>query len=261
MQKRFKDKVGIITGAASGIGLEIANHLMSEGANLVINDINEDALTTSFADQMLMESSQCKTVAGNAENRNLITKLVETAIETYGKLDFAVANAGLTSFGDFFDFTEEQFSHIMNLNLGGSFFLAQAAARQMRAQGNGGSILLVSSVLGFQAYPHLTAYAMSKAALTMMARSLVVELSPYNITINCLAPGATLTPRTALEESDYAQTWSQLIPVGEVCQPSDIAPSALFLLSEDARHITGQTLIIDGGWTAVSKYPDQNATK
>lgn len=253
--KRFENKVGIITGAATGIGLEIARDLLEEGALLTINDVDEEALTDSFASTGWYGDKKVRLMGGDAGHIDHISSLVRNTVEHFGHLDFVIANAGLTSFDDFFDFTPEQFAQIIDLNLRGAFFLTQAAARQMKIQKKGGKILLISSVIGIQAYPQLTAYAMSKAALMMMARNLVVELSPYHITINCLAPGATLTPRTAYEEEDYAETWRHLIPLGSVCTPSDISGPALFILSDTASHITGQTLVIDGGWSSVSHYP------
>jgi NAD(P)-dependent dehydrogenase (short-subunit alcohol dehydrogenase family) len=142
----------------------------------------------------------------------------------------------------------------MRLNLGGTFFLAQAAAIQMRAQGDGGSIVFTSSVTGHQAHRQLTAYGMSKAAIEMLARGLVVELSPYGITVNAVAPGATLTERTAAD-AGYEHTWSELTPMGRPASPADIAQAILFLAGPGARHITGQTLIVDGGWSVVSPGP------
>ena len=167
-----------------------------------------------------------------------------------------VANAGLTQFGDFFDFQEEDFRKVLDLNLKGAFFLTQAAARQMRNTEDGGRILLMSSVVADVACPNLAVYSMTKAALRAMARSLVLDLSPYGITINAIAPGATLTERTALEEEDYDGVWSKLNPMGRTARPDDSAQTALFLLSPAARHITGQTLIVDGGWTSVGLTPD-----
>jgi 3-oxoacyl-[acyl-carrier protein] reductase len=254
-QKRFENKVGIITGAASGIGLKIAMELLEEGALMTINDLNEEALMGSFITTDWYQDGKVRLMAGDAGQTEHISSLVDRTVKQFGQLDFVIVNAGLTAFGDFLDFTYEQFAQVIDLNLRGAFFLTQAAARQMTIQKKGGKILLISSVIGIQAYPKLTAYAMSKAALMMMARNLVVELSPHQITINCLAPGATLTPRTAQEEADYADTWGQLIPLGSVGTPKDISGPALFILSDAANHITGQTLVIDGGWTSVSQYP------
>lgn len=180
--------------------------------------------------------------------------MVDTAVGTFGRLDIVVANAGLTLFGDFFGYTPALFDQVMRLNLGGTFFLAQAAAIRMRAQGHGGSIVFTSSVTGHQAHKDLTAYGMSKAAIEMLARALVVELSPYRITVNAVAPGATLTERTAADPV-YERTWSALTPMGRPATPADIAQAVLFLAGPGARHITGQTLVVDGGWTVVSPGP------
>jgi glucose 1-dehydrogenase len=198
---------------------------------------------------------RCIAVAGDAGDIAFVREMVDTAVRTFGRLDIVVANAGLTFFGDFFDYEPAAFAQVMQLNLTGSFFLAQAAARQMRSQGEGGSIVFMSSVTGHQAHRHLTAYGMSKAALEMLARGLVVELSPHRITVNAVAPGATLTERTALD-ADYANTWRELTPMGRAATPADIASAVVFLAGPEARHITGQTLVVDGGWSVVSPGPD-----
>jgi NAD(P)-dependent dehydrogenase (short-subunit alcohol dehydrogenase family) len=124
----------------------------------------------------------------------------------------------------------------------------------MKQQGTGGSLLFTSSVTGHQAHKNQAAYGMTKAAIEMLAKNLVIELSPYNINVNTVAPGATLTERT-MEDPGYASTWSKITPMGRAAYTSDIAQAALFLVSDGARHITGQTLVIDGGWTAISPSP------
>jgi 3-oxoacyl-[acyl-carrier protein] reductase len=142
----------------------------------------------------------------------------------------------------------------MNLNISGSFLLTQAAAKQMKQQESGGSILLMSSVTGHQAHKNLAAYGITKAALEMLAKTLVLELSPFNISINAIAPGATITERTS-EDENYMATWSRITPMGKPATVEDIANAALFMVSPASRHITGQSLIIDGGWTSVSPSP------
>lgn len=115
-------------------------------------------------------------------------------------------------------------------------------------------MLFMSSVTGHQAHKNLAAYGMSKAALEMLAKHLVLELAPHRINVNTVAPGATLTERTASDET-YAATWANITPMGRPASPDDIAAAALFLLSEEARHVTGQTLVVDGGWSTVSPSP------
>jgi NAD(P)-dependent dehydrogenase (short-subunit alcohol dehydrogenase family) len=124
----------------------------------------------------------------------------------------------------------------------------------MKEQGSGGSLLFMSSVTGHQAHKNLAAYGMTKAALEMLARNLVIELSPYKINVNSVAPGATLTERT-MDDAAYEKIWSALTPMGRPANTGDIADAVLFLVSDKAKHITGQNLVIDGGWTAISPSP------
>ncbi len=124
----------------------------------------------------------------------------------------------------------------------------------MKEQGGGGSLLFMSSVTGHQAHKNLAAYGMTKAALEMLARNLVIELSPFKVSVNTIAPGATLTERT-MDDAAYERVWSAITPMGRPATTADIADAALFLVSNKARHITGQNLVIDGGWTSVSPSP------
>ena len=249
----WESKTAIVTGAGQGIGFEIVRQLLTRGVRVVLNDSDESLALKAAAG--LDAGDRCLVLPGDAGDIDFIREMVDTVVRVFGRIDMVVANAGLTLFGDFFDYSPDSFAQVMRLNLGGSFFLAQAAAREMRRQGWGGSILFMSSVTGHQAHRHLTAYGMSKAALEMLARNLVIELSPYRITVNTVAPGATLTERTA-GQPGYEATWSALAPMGRPATVADIAQAVLFLIGPEARHITGQTLIVDGGWTAVSPGPE-----
>lgn len=250
----FKNKVVIVTGAGQGIGLEICRQLAREGANVILNDINQTLADNAVQHIIENTGGNCVALAGDSSDIIFIQQMVDAAVAKFGKLDIVIANAGITLFGDFFTYSPEAFFRVMQVNLGGTFFLAQAAANQMKKQAEGGSLLFTSSVTGHQAHKDLAAYGMSKAALEMLAKNLVLELSPHKINVNTIAPGATLTERT-LDDPAYAETWSRITPMGRAATVSDIAGTALFLVSENAKHITGQSLIVDGGWTCISPSP------
>lgn len=253
MESELSGKVGIVTGAGVGIGYEICRQLAASGAKVVLNDVDPE-LTAKAAAAIETEFGNCAPLAGDAGDPDVIGAMVDTAVSRFGGLDWAVANAGITLFGNFFEYSPQQFERVTRTNLGGSFFLAQAAARQMSKQGNGGSIVFMSSVLGQRACKDHAAYAMTKAGLEMLARNLIVELAPLGINVNTVAPGATATERT-LGYGDYRKEWGEVTPSGRVAETTDIAAAVLFLLTPRARHITGQNLTIDGGWTAVSPAP------
>jgi NAD(P)-dependent dehydrogenase (short-subunit alcohol dehydrogenase family) len=253
MYSSFKNKTAIVTGAGQGIGFEICRQLALSGANVLLNDVDESLAKLAWQ-KIVAENGNCIEVAGDVSDILFINKLVETAIEKFGTIDIVIANAGITLFGDFFSYPPESFYKVLQVNLGGSFFLAQAAANKMKEQKTGGSILLMSSVTGHQAHKNLAAYGMTKAALEMLAKNLVIELSPHHININAIAPGATLTERT-VDDKDYEKIWSRITPLGKPATTIDIANAALFLVSENAKHITGQSLVVDGGWTSVSPEP------
>lgn len=253
-EKTFQGKAVVITGAGIGIGFEIARQLCAAGASVALNDA-DTAQAHAAARTLQKAGGSCVGVGGDVAEPTVVTSLVEQTVTAFGRLDIAVANAGLTVYGDFFDYTPKDFDRVMGVNLRGSFFLAQAAARQMRNQGSGGRILLLSSVTGHRALRFLSAYGMTKAAIEMIARGLVPELSPYGITINAIAPGATVTPRTLADEPDFEAAWSRVTPLGKPASIEDIAAAALFLISPAAAHITGQSLVVDGGWTSIGAAP------
>lgn len=256
MELLFKGKTAIVTGAGQGIGFEICKQLVLQGASVLLND-KDEALVHKAADQLSGGPGMCRGLAGDASDLGFISQMVEEAVRHFGELHIVIANAGITLFGDFFEYPLEKFQRVVDLNLRGSFFLTQAAARYMRDNQIEGSILLMSSVTGHQAHDKLGAYGMSKAALEMLAKTLVFELSPYKITINTVAPGATLTERTS-SNPEYEKVWSRITPMGRPAHPEDIAHAALFLVSPHARHITGQNIIVDGGWTCISPPPHLN---
>lgn len=252
--KLFQNQVAIVTGAGQGIGMEICRQLAEQGARVILNDLQK-SLANEAASHIRKETKGvCIPVVGDVSDVDFLQYLVQEAVNNFGQVNIAIANAGITLFGDFLEYDADDFNQVVNVNLRGTFFLAQAAARQMKEQGGGGKLLFMSSVTGVQAHKNLGAYGMTKAGIQMLAKNLVIELSSHGINVNALAPGATLTARTTAEK-DYEKIWARLTPIGKAASVADIANAACFLVSSRADHITGQTIVIDGGWTSISPSP------
>lgn len=258
----LQDKVAIVTGGSREIGVAMAEALASAGAAVLIAhhaapELAEAAVARICAagGQALTEVADLSCVADNQ-------RLVARAVEAFGRLDIFVANAGLTMWGPFLDVDETTWDTVVNLNLKGSFFGAQAAARQMVAQraaaaGDpyGGRIVFSSSVTGVAALPNCSPYAITKAGLRHMATVLALELGPHGITVNALGIGATVNERNLRDDPDYEAHWAGVTPTQRCGQPEDAATALLYLVSPAAHMVNGHTLMIDGGWTTVGHAP------
>jgi glucose 1-dehydrogenase len=250
---RFSGRAAVVTGAGQGIGREIARQLALEGASVLLNDLDEP-LAEETAAAIRAEGAVVRAAGGEVADPGVTRGLVEKAAAAFGRVDAAVANAGITMHRDFLDYRPEDLDRLLAVNLRGSLFLAQAAARRFREQGTPGRILFLSSVTGHTAIRQMAPYGMTKAALEALARNLSLELAPLRVTVNAVAPGATLTPRTVSDEG-YEQGWAEVTPDGRAATTTDVAAAALFLLSDAAAHVTGQSLVVDGGWTAKGAVP------
>jgi 3-oxoacyl-[acyl-carrier protein] reductase len=250
----FKNQVAIVSGAGVGIGFQIVKNMVSQGANVVLNDIDETLATAATAIVNKDGIGKCVAFGGDISELNTIKNIVNFTLNEFGQIDILIANAGITTFGDFWEYTPASMNSILKTNLFGTFFLTQEVTKQMVKQGTGGSVLLTSSVTAHAAHKNLAAYGMTKAAIDQLAKNLIVDLAPQGININTIVPGATLTERT-LEDAEYIETWSRITPTGRPATVSDIANAALFLVSPMSRQITGQNLVIDGGWTSVGVSP------
>ena len=253
MSARFASRVAVVTGAGQGIGREIARQLALEGASVLVNDCDEP-LAAEAARAIAAEGGVALAAGGDVSDVGVTRGLVERAVVAFGRLDVAVANAGITMHRDFLDYRPEDLDRLLAVNLRGSLFLAQAAARRFREQGTPGRILFLSSVTGHMAIRQMAPYGMTKAALEALARNLSLEMAPLGITVNAVAPGATATPRT-LSDEEWEEAWGEATPDGRVARGADVAAAALFLLSDAAAHVTGQSLVVDGGWTAKGAVP------
>ena len=254
------DKVAIVTGASREIGAAMAERLAAAGAAVLISHHGETELAERVVAGIAASGGQALAYEADLSSVAANYALVARAVEVYGRLDIFVANAGLTMFGPFLDTDEPTWDRLADLNLKGSFFGAQAAARQMIAQGAragtyGGRIVFSSSVTGVIAAPNLAAYGITKAGLRHMAATLAAELGRYGITVNALGIGSTVNERNLRDDPLYAEHWAGVIPMGRAIQPADLAAALLFLASPEAEMITGHTLLVEGGWTKLSPLP------
>lgn len=242
----FKNKTAIITGAGQGIGYGIALALVKEGCNVVVSDINQatcDKAAQDFSGMGVKALGIKCDVSNKAEVDNLVTK----TIENFGQLDILVNNAGIYPFKPFGQMTEADWDKVMDVNLKGVFLCSQASINAMKA---GSKIVNISSIAAFVGFEGLTHYCASKGGVSSFTRALALELAPKKININAVAPGAVETPgATGSSSEEVKKQTVAAIPLGRMGLPEDIANAVVFLASEKADYITGQTIIVDGGWT------------
>ncbi|GHO60218.1 SDR family NAD(P)-dependent oxidoreductase [Ktedonobacter robiniae] len=252
----FSGKAVLVTGAGTGIGYALCQAFASEDATVALNDIDLD-LCARAAQQInsAVGAERVTPYAGDIADVEAIRAIFQRFTEAAGRLDIVIANAGITNYGNFLTYTPDAFDRLTSVNLRGSFFTAQTAANSMIKARIPGRIILMSSVTGIQAHANLEGYGITKAGIRMMARGIALDLGKYGITVNAICPGATLTERTLLDDPNYEASWAGVTPTGRVGNVEDIVAAALYLASPQARHVTGQTLVIDGGWTLQSPLP------
>jgi dihydroanticapsin dehydrogenase len=257
--ERLKEKVAIVTGAASGIGRAIAELFAREGARVAVSDINADGgLETAGA------ISRCGGEAfffrTDVTRKEDVQKLVEAAVEAYCGIDILVNNAGLLLFGTILKMEEQDWDRMMEVNLKSVFLCSQMVTPRIIERG-GGAIINVASIGGLVAGRGLAAYNASKGGVVLLTKNMALDLAHYHIRVNCVCPGMTSTPMAdqifvkwsggdqALAERE-SKKGVKAYPLGRYGAPEEIAQAALFLATDDSSFMTGTCLVVDGGFTA-----------
>ena len=240
---RLKDKRALVTGGASGIGAETAARFLKEGAQVAVLDRDKEALEQIGAELPGLSSALQADVSDQAQ----VARAFEELESLWGGLDILINNAGISLRHDFLDITPGEWEQVIGINLNGVFYVAQAAARVMKASPRGGVILNMGSTNGLMGYHYYADYNASKAGVIELSRSMALELAP-SIRVNAVCPGYILTP---MQEAEYTPEMlaacEAKIPLGRMGKPADVAALFAFLSSDEASFITGQSFVIDGG--------------
>lgn len=254
MGKRFDSKVVVVTGGASGIGLETAHQFAVEGAIIVIADINseKEAEVNAFFKK---RGHKCVFYHVDVANANQVQKLVSTVIAQYGQIDVLFNNAGIEISGAVVDFTEKAYEQIMDVNLKGVFLCSKYVLKHMMERSMG-VIINMASVASFLAWKDDALYSASKAAVKLLTQAMAVEYAPHTIRINAVAPGIIDTPMTdraigaVLNVAELKKIKGKIHPLGRLGLPLEVARTVLFLASDEASFITGAIVPVDGGYLA-----------
>lgn len=245
------DKVVLVTGGGTGIGRGIALGMAGYGAHLVLASRHVDHLR-AVAQEAQAQGVQALPVRTDVREPAQVQALIQVALDTFGRIDVLVNNAGTNRLKPALEVTEEDWDTILDTNLKGLFFLTQAVARGM-IERKSGKIINIASQAGLVGGPLRAPYCASKGGVVNMTRALAAEWAPYTVTVNGVAPTVTRTPlaERAMQNPVFRETVERQILLGRLAEPEEIAGAVLYLASDAANMVTGQTIAVDGGWTAV----------
>ena len=244
-------KNALVTGSSQGIGQAIVLKFAEEGANVVVDYVTHPDTAKETVQLAEKFGRRAVAVQGNISKVADAKRVVEESVEALGGLDILVNNAGVERRAPFWEVTEADYDLVLDVNLKGAFFATQAFVQHRLAVKQPGKVINVSSVHEELPFPHFTSYCASKGGMKMVTRNLSIELAPFGITINNIAPGAIETPinRALLNNPAELKALLDNIPLGRLGKTSDVAGAAVFLASSDSDYITGTTIVVDGGLT------------
>ena len=247
---RLQGKVAIVTGAARGIGLAIAQRFVKEGARVAL----ADRLSAEVETEAGHLGASALAVPTDVGDSGEVHRLVSRTVERFGQLDCMVSNAAVQAEIPFMDLTEEEFDRVIRVNLKGTFLCGQTAARQMLQAGTRGTIINMSSVNAVVAHPVLVHYAASKGGIGMLTKGMAVSLAPHGIRVNGIGPGTVNTPINAnfFSMPGMIERFLMRTPLGRIAEADEIASVAVFLASDESSYVTGTTIYADGGRLALN---------
>jgi glucose 1-dehydrogenase len=242
-------RVALVTGASSGIGRAIALELASTGCDVCVNYVTNPAAARAVVRRIERLGRRALAFRADVSGARAVTRLVRATVRTLGRLDVLVNNAGIEQPTPLLEITERNWDRVLDVDLKSAFLCAQAAARQMRAQGRGGCIINISSVHQDLPMPGNTPYVVAKGGMRMLTRNLALELADSRIRVVAVAPGAIATPMNAatLRDPEKRATLEASIPLGRIGTADEVAKLVAFVASDDASYITGTTIYVDGG--------------
>lgn len=249
-------RLALVTGASKGVGRGIALGLAAAGWDVAINyhrDQDGADQTVAAVEELGQHGWAFQgNVGQSADVAAMFDQLDQVQA---GPLQLVVNNAGVQTWSSLMELREEDWDHVIDTNLKGTFLCTQQGARRMTQHGKGGSIINIGSGANKRPFPGLVDYCASKGGINQLTQVCAVELGPEKIRVNCVAPGAIEIERTKLESQDYAGTWGPLTPMRRIGEPADVAKAVVFLASKDGEFITGQTIYVDGGLLTQTMWP------
>ncbi len=254
MELNLKGKVAVITGARRGMGKSHALLFAKSGAKVVVSDISQEECQL-VVDEIKKNGEEAMAIKCDVTKKAEVDNMIKQAVDKWGKVDILVNNAGICQFKSFLEITEEEWDRTLDINLKGQFLCAQAAAKEMAKQKSGVIINIASIAMGQigVGFPTLAHYCASKGGIVAMTETLALELAPYAIRVNAVAPGAIDTPMVDPLKADQKTMEGTLsrIPMHRMGKPEEVSNLVLFLVSDASSYMTGSTVVVDGGWLSM----------